>query len=376
MNKITFWGDLVARDIEGLHLEKEVTNIVSDSEYNIINFEAPVRSPYPPIFKYGPNITQSRQSPAWCFSHGFNIISFANNHTLDFGEKAMIETMNMFPSDSVMGAGTWEEAYKPKILTLTNGKHIGIISGTHREFGVLYDEMVQKGERGSAWLFHHRIIECILETRKYVDYLYIYAHGGVEFMVQPLPEWRNAFKHFVNLGCDGVICSHPHIPMGWEFYNGKPIIYSLGNFCFQKQDVHEIDLPQNWNNSLCCQISFCNEEPQFDLIPIEYNIENKQISKSINVEYLKYLTETNINLRDETLYLRKLEEFITDTSPVYLRMLGICQRNEALYRVKSTIKKILGIDYKRNELIRTLNAVQCESHRWVINRLLDQITKQ
>lgn len=60
----------------------------------------------------------------------------------------------------------------------------------------------------------------------------VYFHGGTEGVHQP-DGWKQSVCHaFVDNGADLVIGSHPHVLEKREFYNGVPIVYSLGNFCF------------------------------------------------------------------------------------------------------------------------------------------------
>lgn len=64
------------------------------------------------------------------------------------------------------------------------------------------------------------------------DYLFVYIHWGVETKRSPEAFQRDWAKTMIDSGADGVIGSHPHVLQGFEYYNGKPIAYSLGNFLF------------------------------------------------------------------------------------------------------------------------------------------------
>lgn len=367
-NSISLWGDLVARDLKGLYLSNEVQNIIKASEKNIINFEAPIENNYHPIHKSGPNNTQAKEAPCWAMSMGFNLFSFANNHSMDFGIDALQDTISRFPKETIMGAGTWNEAYSPKEIVLENGKRIGIISGTHKEFGTLDDEICHTKAFGTAWLFHSKITNAIIRIRCEVDYLYIYAHGGLEFVEQPLPEWRAAFRHFIDIGCDGVICSHPHIPMGWETYKGKPIFYSLGNFCFQKPGVPKDKLKPHWNDSLCVTLKFDKSLPSWTIQPIQYNIDTKEISLNHGSDILEYLAKINNTLSDSDKYQQYIDNAVISMLPMYLSMLNVCKSNGILGGVKQVLSFI--IKRKEIDLVHTLNAIQCESHRWAIERAI------
>lgn len=341
MSSISFFGDMVVRDTDGLLLDDNVKEIMKASEYNIVNFEAPIANNHKPIPKSGPNNVQSKQAPSWAVRNGFNVFSFANNHSLDYGPQGLFETKESFPSSSILiGAGSWDEAYQPLLLTLKDGSRIGIVTGTHHEFGVL-DETMKTDGIGCAWLMHPRIIENILSIRNKVDFLYVYAHTGVEFMEQPLPEFRCFFKYLIDVGCDGIINSHPHIPMGYEIYKGKPIVYSLGNFCFQKPGMKECDLKKNWNNSLCCHIKFKEGKAKLTILPLNYNLSKKSICVSHNEAYINYLDSVNRVLKNTDDYNNYVDSFVASMYLGYLSMLGVAKPRIRMIDKLRTLKRRL-----------------------------------
>ena len=62
--------------------------------------------------------------------------------------------------------------------------------------------------------------------------VFVYYHWGIERQYQANDDQRSLAKFTIDAGADAVIGSHPHVVQGTETYNGKPIVYSLGNFCF------------------------------------------------------------------------------------------------------------------------------------------------
>ena len=57
-------------------------------------------------------------------------------------------------------------------------------------------------------------------------------HWGVERSTQPEEYQRTLAKQYIDAGADAVIGAHPHVLQGIEYYQGKPVFYSLGNFIF------------------------------------------------------------------------------------------------------------------------------------------------
>lgn len=72
--------------------------MTTDSE----NFEGPIHKGVLNIVNTN-ILPQSDDSPAWCEQQGFNIISVANNHALDFSEEGLLETKNAFKKAIVLG---------------------------------------------------------------------------------------------------------------------------------------------------------------------------------------------------------------------------------------------------------------------------------
>ena len=60
----------------------------------------------------------------------------------------------------------------------------------------------------------------------------VYVHWGIERSTQPEEYQRTLARQYIDAGADAVIGAHPHVLQGIEYYQGKPIFYSLGNFIF------------------------------------------------------------------------------------------------------------------------------------------------
>jgi poly-gamma-glutamate synthesis protein (capsule biosynthesis protein) len=313
-------------------------------------------------------------------NNGWNVVSLANNHAMDYGNEGLEHTMRSFKNAHLFGAGSWEEAYKPLIFTASGGSKIGIIACSHREFGCLYDEYSQKNCFGYAWICHPRIDKMIIETRNQVDALFIYAHAGVEELEQPLPEWRTLYKHFIDLGCDGVIASHPHIPMGSEIYKGKPIYYSLGNFCFQKGSYDNVG--NYWLNSIMVELTVDDNK---NVIVSEHLVVYAPMSNCINADCSAdskaHILDMNKCLADSVEYMTFINEKVVEMWPWYQKLFEwsgfVPIPNITELPLKYQLKnKILGRHTHRNDYTsktHLLNNLQCESHRWTIQRALNLI---
>lgn len=359
MARLTFWGDFKANSVEHLNLSGELQLLLNGSDINVVNFEAPVRSKGKAIRKSGPNIKQSIDAPGWIEERGFNLVSLANNHMFDYGEKGFETTQNSFKKAKTIGAGNWEEAFQIQKFTTNDGLTIGILAGTHCEFGTLVDKHTD--DEGCAWC-QHPMFEKLIRDKKDVDFLIVYNHAGVEYMDAPLPEWREVYKKWIDLGADAVIASHPHVPQGWEYYNDKLIMYSLGNFCFQKdQIVHDY-----WCQSLCCIMDVKDSSNvAIQIKPIAYDpksqylYEDESETTKSHLDYLKQL------ISDEKNYYEYVNTTVMKLYPSYQ---GLFTRSGWLNNVAS--KSFLKGVYERFKKEHAYNCINCESHRWAITRAM------
>ena len=76
------------------------------------------------------------------------------------------------------------------------------------------------------------LLEEIKKAKETCDFLTVYVHWGIEKSTTPESYQRTLGQQYIDAGADLVIGSHPHVLQGIEYYKGKPIVYSLGNFIF------------------------------------------------------------------------------------------------------------------------------------------------
>lgn len=371
MARITIWGDFKVNKVENLNVSDELTMLLSSSDVNVVNFEAPLKSDGKPIRKSGPNICQDINAPEWIEKQGFNIVSLANNHALDFGLEGLEATKAAFKIAKVIGCGTWDNAYRLEVVETSDELKIGFLACTHCEFGTLTD-VTRKSEQGTAWACALDFGKTLQNRGNSCDFLIVIAHCGVEYMEQPLPEWREIYKRWIELGADAVIASHPHVPQGWEIHQGKPICYSLGNFCFDQ--LGKKDAPINWYNSLCCILDIDKSKGiSLTIRPVTYDAEMCYIRDSTSNEFKTYLNRVNTVLAHEEEYMAYVKKYVIQILPHYMNQFsrgGLVHNPFSMGFIKGLVDGFLGRVFFKNE--HWLNNIQCESHRWTILRALNQ----
>ena len=137
--------------------------------------------------------------------------NIANNHSRDYGEISFSDTQKILSDNGVV----WFEG-KNYGIKVVDGIKIGMIGTSVMRFD---------GESG----FIKRMEELKSENP---DLIIASFHWGEEGSHTPNELQSTLAKRAIDSGADLVIGHHPHVLQGIEKYNGKYILYSLGNFCF------------------------------------------------------------------------------------------------------------------------------------------------
>jgi len=137
------------------------------------------------------------------------ICNLANNHALDFGEAGFSETVSVL-EEAGIGASGFSTVY------FTEVKGVTVCS-----IGV------------TEWAYSQSQIEKMISlARPNCDLLIVSVHWGEERVYSFNRSQQKLGRAMIDAGADVVIGNHSHVYGGVELYNGKYIVYSLGNFCF------------------------------------------------------------------------------------------------------------------------------------------------
>lgn len=164
---------------------------------------------------------------------GIDIVSLANNHTLDQGVEGLLDTMAHLDKAGIhhMGAGKNDtEAFAP-VIKEANGIKVAYI-GVSRVVPT-GDWKADKNRAGVAETYDYtRTVAAIKKAKEKADLVVVMVHWGIERADKPEQYQRDFARVYIDSGADLVIGSHPHVLQGFEQYKGKWIAYSLGNFIF------------------------------------------------------------------------------------------------------------------------------------------------
>lgn len=160
---------------------------------------------------------------------GFNLVSLANNHTLDRGEKAVLNSCNYWKNKDVLTAGSYsskEEAEEIKIKE-KNGIKYTLLAYTYGTNGI----KIKEGKEYLVNLYSDEKAKADIEkVRDKVDLLMVSMHWGTEYKTEPTETQKKQAEYLSSLGVDIIIGTHPHIIEPITYINDTLVIYSLGNF--------------------------------------------------------------------------------------------------------------------------------------------------
>lgn len=181
-------------------------------------------------------------------SAGFNLVSLSNNHILDYYEKGLFDTMELLDQNGIVHAGggrNLDEARKLAVIE-KNGLKIGLLAYTDMAeitfAGDPYISFAAGPEKsGVVPRKYETIKEDILKARDQVDLLAVSLHWGVEESFNITPEQVEFAHKLIDDGADLILGHHPHQFQGIEIYNGKPILYSMGNIIFDQNERENME---------------------------------------------------------------------------------------------------------------------------------------
>ena len=200
---------------------------------------------------------------------GFQVVSFASNHCMDFGQEAFFDTIDAIKANGMEPVGAGKNiaaARRPAILERSGTKIAFLAYNSILPFGYwaetdrpgcapmrawTFYEPVEPDQPGSLCRTHtfpHKddleaMADDIEEAKSKADILILSIHWGVHFVPAQLADYqRETARKAIDCGADLILGHHPHILKGIEVYKGKAIMYSLGNFAIEQPAAFKKDL--------------------------------------------------------------------------------------------------------------------------------------
>lgn len=189
---------------------------------------------------------------------GFNVISVASNHTMDYGPDALVDTIDNLTKNNIQAIGAGrniEEARRPAVFEINNTK-VAVLGynailkpywearedwpgQAPLKVKTFYEQVDwQAGTPPKIWTIPveadvKAIEKDIANTRQLADMVIVSVHWGIHQMTDLAMYQRDVGHRIIDAGAAMIIGHHTHCLNPIEKYKGRFIFYGLGNFAFE-----------------------------------------------------------------------------------------------------------------------------------------------
>lgn len=231
---LTEYGyDYPYEDVQSLFLKDDLT--VANLECPITDSKNAAGKAKRVVFK-----ADSENAPALKRA-GFDCLVLANNHSMDYLSRGLLDTMENLEQSGLRTAGASRRGDSPSLdsayIFEKNGIRVGILAySAFPPEGYFYS-----GSKPSIRYVSTMDLSAMekdiaaMRSELGCDFTITYFHWGIEYRRYKSDKQALIARTAIDAGADFVVGTHPHVVQGTELYKGKHIYYSLGNFVFDRQ---------------------------------------------------------------------------------------------------------------------------------------------
>lgn len=267
---------------------------------------------------------------------GFNLVSLATNHTLDRGEKAIINSLNYWNNKSnVLTSGSYlsnDDRNKINIKEVNNITYT-MLNYTYGTNGIKVPEGKEylvniwpctgnNPDNDTKYQEYKEVVKKdILRVRDKVDLLIVAMHFGVEYTHVPTNYQIDMAEFLSSLGVDIIIGTHPHVIMPITYINDTLVIYSLGNF-LSAQDTNN---DYNTTVGLLSSIKITKNIDKDNNSSIKLSDLNNELIYTTNKDGYKIIPFSNPDIKD----------YLNDYERVYNKYANIVRSIDSSININS-----------------------------------------
>jgi len=234
---------------------------------------------------------------------GFDALSLANNHMFDAGAEALLDTRRLLLDMGIAVAGAGkdlDEARAPAILN-RKGLTLGLLSysavipqgaaAAPNKPGIaplrVHTEYQPRGPHAPVRVLTRpddvdmrMLLDDIAALRSRVDVLLLALHWGVIWVPRVIADYQVTVAHAaIDAGVDMILGHHAHIPKAIEVYQGKPIYYSLSNFCMTKPTPNAVWNEEPWRQGVLR--NHADLDPGYPLLPYGRDAKRSLLARGV-----------------------------------------------------------------------------------------------
>lgn len=254
------------------HSLQGLAPLLRRADYSVVNLETPLTTlrSTPLVGKEYVHWSDFEKAPASLRAHGVNALGLANNHTMDLGLEGLEQTLEAIRRHGLAGFGggaTAAQAAAPleKMFTTRGGRNVHVAIFGMFEYRKRYDEAHQFYAGPSRGGVNRLAIEQFAEQvaafrRRAPDgFVIAWPHWGANYAWRTGQQAR-AGRALVDAGADMVVGHHGHVLQEVERYQGKWILYGIGNFMFNAPGRYD-EFPDVLPYGLAVDLAF-HDEPR------------------------------------------------------------------------------------------------------------------
>jgi len=250
-----FVGDIMLdRNVEALMNKngveypfEKIKDFLNSQNFVIANLEGPIVAQPKNFGDHAVQFAFASTADDLLQINHINLVSLANNHTLNMGQKGLLETRNYLQTDKISAIGdpllcTQDFIYKKDNL---------IFLGLNKTFATSCPD--------------DEIIKLISGIKKEEPdkFLIAFMHWGNEYKTVNSKTQQDLGHKMLDAGADLIIGSHPHVVQNIELYKNKLIFYSLGNFIFDQYFSKDVQ------QGLAISLEINNNKQNYNIYPIQ-----------------------------------------------------------------------------------------------------------
>ncbi len=170
---------------------------------------------------------------------GVDLVTLANNHIYDFGPEGLTDTLATLDGAGIahVGAGeTLADAMTPYYWE-HDGVTVAFVSACCAEQNRFTPEATADSSGVLLCYETDKFVSAIQTARQNADYVIACVHWGTDYVYEASAQQRADARTYIDAGADVVVGTHSHCLQGIEYYDGKPIFYSLGSCWFNEKTL-------------------------------------------------------------------------------------------------------------------------------------------
>ena len=203
-----------------------IAPLLREADWTVLNMEGCISTRGAPLPK-----EYTFRAPPELAAHlrlaGVSMVSLGNNHSMDYGANALLDTV-----DYLWGAGVWWAGAGANRTAAAQAVYVDF--GELRIAFVCFTAVVPRGfpagERAPGVATLDAVLPVLREARANADALVVIPHWGDEGTTRPNAKQRRIARQLADAGATLIVGHHPHVVQGYARVGKAHVFYSVGNF--------------------------------------------------------------------------------------------------------------------------------------------------